>query len=131
MQVKQPYGVNQAAEVAALASLEDRELLDERARAIVEERERLAERLRATGWVTPSPSDANFLLCRVEPFEGRAVRDALARRGVAVRYFNHARLQRHVRISIGTPEDSARLLEALAEVRQELGAGAGTLGGRK
>ena len=127
MHCKQPYGVNVAAEAAALASLEDAALLNERACRIVEKRDRLAEELRATGWIDPAPSEANFLLCRLAFGDGAALREALARRGVFVRVFDDERLRRHVRISAGTAEDSERLLEALAAARSEIEAG--TTGG--
>ena len=123
MQVKQPYSVSVAAEVAALASLEDAALLDERACTITAERDRLAEALLATGWIEPAPSEANFLLCRLLRFDGESVREALRRRGVFVRYFASERLHDHVRISAGTAADSERLLEALAEVARETGTG--------
>ncbi len=120
MQVKQPYGVSVAGEVAALASLEDAGLLDDRACAIVEQRDLMAQALRATGWIEPSPSDANFLLCRLLRSDGETVRDALRRSGVLVRYFDGERLKRHIRISTGTAEETERLLEALGEVEREL-----------
>ena len=122
MQCKQPYGVNVAAEAAALASLEDAALLDERACEIAGERDRLAGALRAGGRLEPAPSEANFLLCRLADGleggfagDGAALREALARHGVFVRVFDDPRLRGHVRISIGTPEDSERLLAALAD----------------
>lgn len=120
MQIKQPYDLNVAAEVAALASLEDRALLDERACAITGERDALAAALAATGWVHPYPSEANFILCRLDSALGVEVREGLRRRGVFIRYFDTPRLRDHIRISIGTAEDSARLLAALAELRAEL-----------
>ncbi len=125
MQCKQPYGVSTAAEAAALASLEDAPLLDERACEIAGERDRLAAELRAGGWLEPAPSQANFLLCRLASGSGAALREALARRGVFVRFFGHERLRDHVRISVGTPEDSERLLAALSEARPELEAEGG------
>ena len=124
MQCKQPYGVSTAAEAAALASLEDALLLDERACEIAGERDRLAAQLRAGGWLEPVPSQANFLLCRLAFGSGAALREALARRGVFVRFFGHERLRDHVRISVGTSEDSERLLAALSEARREAEGGA-------
>ena len=124
MQCKQPYGVSTAGEAAALASLEDAALLDERACEIAGERDRLAAELRAGGWLEPVPSQANFLLCRLTSGSGAALREALARRGVFVRFFGHERLRDHVRISIGTSEDSERLLAALSEARAEVEGGA-------
>lgn len=120
MKVKQPYGVNVAAEVAALASLEDAELLDERACIITGERERMAGLLRETGWLEPAPSEANFLLVRMLRGDSLTVREALRRRGIFVRTFDHSRLRDHLRISAGTTEDTDRLLAALREAHGEL-----------
>ena len=120
MQVKQPYNVSVAAEVAALASLEDVTLLDERACRLAGERDRMAEGLRALGWIDPAPSEANFVLCRLLRSDGVTVREALRRRCVFVRYFDSERLRRYIRISAGTPQDTDRLLEALAEVGREI-----------
>ena len=122
MQIKQPYDLNVAAERAAVASLEDRAILDERACLITGERDALARALAATGWLHPYPSEANFLLCRVEGATGLEVREGLRRQGVFVRYFDTPGLRDHLRISIGTAKDSARLLAALAAVRSELAA---------
>ena len=121
LQVKQPYDLNVAAEVAALASLEDRAELDDRACRITGERERMSEVLRGLGWIAPYPSEANFVLCRLERGSGEAVREGLRRRGVFIRYFDTERLRNHIRISVGTPEDTDRLIEALREVGRELG----------
>src|SRR5690606_1344188 len=63
IRAKQPYNVSAAAEAAALATLQDTEVLDERACRIAGERDRLAEQLEGLGWVHPWPSEANFLLC--------------------------------------------------------------------
>ena len=122
MQWKQPYGVSVVAEAAALAALEDSALLDERACEIAGERERLAEALRDGGWLEPAPSQANFLLCRMSDRlggDGAGLREALARRGVFVRFFSDPRLRRHVRISTGTPADTDRVLAALDEAGRE------------
>jgi histidinol-phosphate aminotransferase len=117
MQVKQPYGVNVAAEAAALASLEDAAVLDERACTITGERDRIAAALRETGWLEPAPSQANFLLVRALDSDALTVREALRRHGVFVRTFDHPRLQRHLRISAGTTQDTDRLLAALETVK--------------
>lgn len=125
MVVKQPYSVSVAAEAAALASIEARALLDERACALVAERERMAEALTETGWLSALPSAANFALVEVTvgpeggspPGDaGRRLYEALRRRGVLVRHFADPRLARHVRISAGRPRDTDALLAAIAEI---------------
>jgi histidinol-phosphate aminotransferase len=115
-QIKPPYTPNLAAEVAMIASLEDRDALLERVAMIVEERERMRRALEALEWVEVAPSEANFLLVRCPGREGRDVRDRLAERGVFVRFFDTPRLKDFVRISVGRPEDTDRVAEALREL---------------
>jgi histidinol-phosphate aminotransferase len=120
LRAKQPYNVSIAAEVAALATLEDVAILDERACTIAGERDRMAEALRGLGWVEPWPSDSNFLLMRLTRSTGRDVRDALRRRGVFVRYFDTPRLRDCIRMSMGTPEQNARVLEVFEAIGKDL-----------
>jgi histidinol-phosphate aminotransferase len=73
---------------------------------IVEERERMAARLRELGF-EPLPSAANFLYVPVEDPQGEY--DRLLRHGLAVRPVRGG-----IRITIRTPKDDERLLDALA-----------------
>ncbi|MFO7167717.1 MAG: histidinol-phosphate transaminase [Chloroflexota bacterium] len=116
--IKQPYNVNVAAEVAALASLEDLDERMEKVRLLVAERERLERELAALPGLTVYPSRANFVLCRVAAGAeaARGLRDALRRRGVLIRYFDKPRLADCVRVSVGTPEQNDALLAALGEL---------------
>jgi histidinol-phosphate aminotransferase len=122
LRTKQPYNLSVAAEVAAIASLEDAPLLDDRAATIVAERERMAAAVRELGWIEPWPSDASFLLCRLSGTNGLSLREALRRRGILTRYFDTDRLRDHLRFSMGTPEQNDRMLKALRECGEELGA---------
>src|SRR3990170_4375849 len=115
MHIKPPYTPNIAAEVAMLASLEDRERLMEGVRAIVGERERMRRMLETLEFLEVFPSEANFLLVRQPGADGRQVRDGLARRGIFVRYFDTPRLRDCIRISVGLPEQTDRAVEALRE----------------
>jgi histidinol-phosphate aminotransferase len=121
MTIKQPYNLNVAAQVAMLAALEDRALLDERACKLAGFREKLAEALNHIGWVTPYPSQANFLLCRLDGVDALEVKNRLARRGIFVRYFDTPTLRNHLRISVGLEEQNARVVTALREIGAELG----------
>ena len=119
MRGKPPYNVSQAAEAALLASLEDAALLDERAQLIVQERELMAGLLAETQGVDLLPSEANFILCRLPEGRGKAVYNALADRGVSVRYYARGKLADYLRVSVGTPEQTGRFIEALrAALRQ-------------
>lgn len=119
MAIKQPYNVSVAAEAAALAALAHRDAVMETVRAIVRERERLLVELRSFPWLVPHPSAANFILCQVEGHSARHIADALRRRGVLVRWYDRPELRNYLRISVGRPQDSERLLAALREVAEE------------
>ncbi|MBO41017.1 MAG: histidinol-phosphate transaminase [Chloroflexi bacterium] len=119
MQAKQPYNIGIAAEVAALASLEDSDSLDEKAAIIVNERDRLAEEFQSLGWINPWQSDASFLLCRLDGISGLELRDRLRTEGIFTRYIAHPRLEDHLRLSIATPEENNEVLRVLKEIGSE------------
>ena len=111
--IKQPYNVNVAADFAAQASLQDVDFLLERVRQLVEQRKRLEVAFAELPYLSPYPSQANFVLNRVAGMTAESFRDRLARLGIIVRYYNKPRLRDHIRISAGRPEQVDRLLEVL------------------
>ena len=115
--VKAPYSVNQAAEVAGLASIDDVDYLRSTIARILAERDRLRDGLRSTGILMPHPSDANFLLCDVIGRVASEVQSHLAKRAVLVRRYSGPRLENSLRISVGRPEHTDRLIAALQELR--------------
>jgi histidinol-phosphate aminotransferase len=114
--IKLPFNVTLAGQAAALAALRDRERLRWDLDLLIGERERMASLLRRQGELRPYPSDANFILCEARG-DARGLHAALAERGVFVRYFPKPRLEGCVRISVGRPEDTDRLLGALEALR--------------
>ena len=121
LKAKQPYSVSVAAEAAALASLQDRDWLMANVSKIVQERGRLASLLSELPGFEVVPSQANFVLCRVSGLDAREIRDRLASRGIMIRYFDTALLQNYIRISVGKPEHTDRLIEALTELASTTG----------
>jgi len=117
MKIKQPYNVNVAAQVAILASLADVDYLRGNVAKIVAERERLFGKLKELDWLKPYPSSGNFILCSVPSGEAKKIWQQLQKKGIFVRYFNSPRLKDCLRISVGKPEDTDALIEALKEVK--------------
>jgi len=111
--IKQPYNINQAAQVAALASLDDLPHMREMIARLVAERNRLHELLRGFPALEPLPSAANFVLCRVRAGSARELKLALERQGVLVRHYSTPLLRDYIRVSVGTPAQTDRLIEAL------------------
>ena len=113
---KQPYNVNVAASVAGLASLRRADHIRDTVERIKRERVRLFDALREIPFLRPHPSQANFILCDVVGRSGAEVKGALERHGVLVRYYSKPRLENCIRISVGRPEQTDRLLSVLREV---------------
>ncbi len=121
LRIKQPYNVNRAAEIAVLAALADRAELVEQARIIVAERDVLFAAIEQMPWLRPYPSDANFILCDVQGVGGFEYKEALAKRGVFIRYFSTPRLEGSVRISVPRPDQTPLLLERMRAAAADLG----------
>jgi len=111
--IKQPYNVNVAGTTAALASLSDLTYLMENVEKVIAERERLYQELSRFEFLRPYPSQANFILCRVVGHDALQLKLELERHGILVRYFSKTGLTDHLRISVGKPEQTDRLLTAL------------------
>ena len=116
MGMKPPYNVNLAAEIALLASLEDRPALLERVHKIVAERDRMMRLLKEIPQVTPLPSQANFILFKLPEGRGKEIFDGLCRRGIFLRYFGSGQLKDYIRASVGLPHETDAVVEALAEL---------------
>jgi histidinol-phosphate aminotransferase len=111
--IKQPYNVSVAASAAAVAALGDQSYLGRTVARIVDERERLRQALAEIPYLHPYPSQANFVLCRVQDRDARQLKLALEAEGILVRYFDKPRLRDHIRISAGKPEQIDALLSVL------------------
>jgi histidinol-phosphate aminotransferase len=117
MKIKQPYNINAAAQAAATASLKDLDYIQGTIKAIIIERGRLMRKLKSLKWLEPYPSEANFILCRVGP-EAKAIWQYLKGKGIFIRYFDNPVLKDYIRISIGKPEHTDRVIEALRGYRR-------------
>jgi histidinol-phosphate aminotransferase len=113
---KQPYNVNVAASVGAQISLEHMEELNETVQRLQSERTRLFTALQEIPYLRPYPTQANFILCQVMGRNAAELKSRLAQEyGIFIRYFNKPGLSDHIRISVGRPQDTDALLEALKE----------------
>lgn len=122
LRIKQPYNVNVAAEAAALAALRHAADFDPQRRALVDTRDALAARLAELDWLRVFPSDANFLLCEIAGDKGADFHQALAARGVLVRYFTSPeRLRSCIRISVPHPDRLNDLCERLQDAAHDCG----------
>ncbi len=111
--VRQPFNINAISQAGALAALDDTKH--------VEKTQRITKRgikffTRAFKQLTLEvvPSAANFILVRVG--DGAGVFSAMQKLGVITRPMGGYQLGEWIRISIGTPKENERCLEALKQV---------------
>lgn len=117
--VKYPYNVNSLTIAEALRTLRQRKGMENWVKEILEERERLSGALVGFSFVERvSPSDANFLLVKVEG--PGAVYSYLVDKGIIVRDRSSVPLcQGCLRITVGTQKENDLLLDALEKYEQE------------
>ncbi|WP_226801753.1 histidinol-phosphate transaminase [Alkalilimnicola sp. S0819] len=116
--VRMPFNVNNVAQAAATAALDDREHLRRSVELNGREMQRLGQALAGMG-LSSLPSAANFLCTRVGP-RAEEVNQGLLRQGVIVRPVGGGyQLPEYLRFSIGTEAENDRLLQALAVLRDE------------
>ena len=117
--VRPPYNVNVLTEAAAAFALEHADVLDAQAALIRNDRESLAAALRALPDVTVFGSQANFLLVRVP--DGPLLWRGLRARGVLVKDVGkmHPLLVNCLRLTVGSPDENAALLEAFEQALGE------------
>jgi len=111
--VRQPFNINLMAQAAVLAAMDD----DEHVRRTLEVNLRGIEYLEGEFRrlnLAYVPTQANFFL--VDVGDGMKVFNALLRQGVIVRPMHGYRFPRHVRISVGLPEENRKLIAALEKV---------------
>jgi|SRR5208283_4208451 len=108
--VRLPYNLNALSQAIALGAFKNKQLLRQKISAVISERERLLAEISAVEGVKPYPSDANFILFRVD--DADRVFLGLERSGVLVRNMNSV-IKNSLRVTIGTPEENALFIGAL------------------
>jgi histidinol-phosphate aminotransferase len=113
-QPRSPFNVNLLAQAAATAAINDDAFVAHARRTNDEGLRTLGAAFDRLG-LPHTPSHANFVLVDVRR-PCRPVFDALLRRGVIVRTGDVFGLPTHLRVTVGTPAQNARFIEALEAV---------------
>jgi histidinol-phosphate aminotransferase len=114
--VRPIFNVNQPAQEAALASLDEVEAVDLRVQHARRCRERLRTTLAAAG-LDPEPSQANFVYAEVPDGDGAGLaRRLLHEEGMLVRELPGFGAPAGIRVTVGTDEENAAFAQALGRV---------------
>ncbi|MFC1492037.1 histidinol-phosphate transaminase, partial [Nitrospinota bacterium] len=118
--VREPFNVNQLAQVAAMAALEDEEFRERSIRQVGEERRRYYEALGRIG-MEYVESQANFIFVRVG--DGDGATEVLMKNGLIVRPGSPFGCPEWIRVTMGLPEENTRLIRMLEKIAPPSGSG--------
>ena len=110
--VKDSYPVDRGAIAGAVAALADSQHHEALVNCVKRERGRLASALEELGWEV-LPSEANYLFARPAHASAADVAMELRSQRILVRHFDQPRVRDWLRITLGTPAETDRLLTGL------------------
>ena len=110
------YPLDRFAQAGATAAMEDDAYFDAMCRKVIDSKARLVTDMQALGFEV-LPSAANFIFARFPGRDGADIAAKLRQRSIIVRHFrNPPRISPFLRITIGTDEQCAGLVDALREI---------------
>lgn len=109
------YPLSRFAIAGGVAAFEDQGYFQDICRRVVESRQWLVSELQELG-LGVLPSAANFVLARQPRHDAAGLMTELRQRGIIVRHFSQPRISQFLRITVGTPEQNALLIQALREI---------------
>ncbi len=110
-----PYNINTLSIKAAAAAIADNEYYDDKIAKIVVTREKTMNQLRELGF-TCTDSKANFIFASSDKMPAAQLAAELRARGILIRYFNKAKIDNYLRITVGTDEEMQTLVDAIKEI---------------
>ncbi|EXT13626.1 histidinol-phosphate transaminase [Acinetobacter baumannii] len=108
------YPIDRFAIAAAVASFEDQAYFEEQCQKVITSREKLVRDLTELGF-NVLPSKANFIFATHSQHDAGQLAQKLREQGIIVRYFNKPRINQFLRITVGTNEQNARLVQTLKQ----------------
>lgn len=116
--VKDSYNLCRLSLAAAAAALEDIDWMKRNVARIQKTRKVLTRGLEKLGFEV-QPSEANFVMARLEKSNLQWLQQGLKRKGVLVRFFDLPELQNMIRVTIGRPQEVQAMLRATEELLAE------------
>ena len=109
------YTMNMPSLIMGVASVEDKAYFEQTCEKIITTREWFKKEMKALGFVF-TDSYSNFLFAEHKSVPAKEIFDKLKEKKIYVRYWNKARINNRLRITIGTDEQMQQLIEALKEI---------------
>ncbi|MEN6383858.1 MAG: histidinol-phosphate transaminase [Phycisphaerales bacterium] len=115
MKVKDSYNVDALAIAAATAAIEDQQYHKANVHQIKIQRKFLTEKLIELGFDVPQ-SQTNFVFAKPLKIKAMDVYEELKKRDIYVRYWAYPDIKDKLRITVGTPKENEKLLNALEAI---------------
>lgn len=109
------YPVDLLAIKGGVAAMQDTAYFNDIRQSIIHTREDTDRHLKSLGFET-IPSAANFIFAKHPLYSAEALALKLREAAVIVRYFNKPRIDQYLRITIGKPEEMAKLFTILNKI---------------
>lgn len=106
------YTMSRAALVCGAAAVRDTEYFEESIRKIVKTREWTKEELKKLGFVL-TDSKANFIFAMHPEYDAGKLFEELKEERIYVRHWNDERIERYLRITVGTDDEMKILIDSL------------------
>lgn len=113
--IRLPYNINSLTQYSARFALANMAPLEAQASNLRQQRGELFTRLSEVDGVSVWPSEANFLLFRLEKADAVAVHASLVEQGVLIKKLHgaHPQLEQCLRVTVGTETENQQFLSAL------------------
>lgn len=114
--IRLPYNINTLSQVAAVAALKHKDILERQISLLISERQNLYNALAQMRGVTAYPSETNFILFRTST-DATAVYLKLKKAGILIKNLNKpGPLKNCLRVTIGTPEENQQFLKTFKTI---------------
>ncbi len=110
-----PYNLNTLSIKAAAAAIADNEYYNSNIAKIIENREYTLTELEKLGFKC-TDSKANFVFASSDKIPAATLASELRQKGILVRYFNKAKIDNYLRITVGSAEEMQTLIGAIKEI---------------
>ncbi len=117
--VRQPFNVNQLAQVAAIAALNDTEFYEQTLQKTRKGMKWLQQEVEKLG-CSAYASQTNFFLINIKG-DATVLYEAMLQRGVIVRSMKAYGYTNVIRVTVGTSEENSRFVTTLGDCLEELG----------
>lgn len=113
------YPVDSIAQAAGIASIEDEEYFQATLKRVIATRERLTAELRRMGFKLPD-SQTNFVFATHPDIPAHEIFGYLMEKDIYVRWFNKPKIDNYLRITVGTDEETDKLIYELKDLIWEM-----------